>query len=475
MSSGHAGRRGCQLPRLKSLPAADDWSQGEDAIDLAAKAGLKLDGWQQYVLRHALAMRGGKWAAFEVVLIVSRQNGKGSIIEALELAALFLFEDVKLILHSAHKFDTAADAFRRILWLIEQNPDFACEVAKVIRSHGSESIELKNGKRLRFIARSSGAGRGFAADLVILDEAFNIGDDAMASMLPTLSTRPNPQVWYTSTAGMETSVQLGRVRERGLNGADPSLAFFEWSVGEVYDPADRDCWALANPGMGIRITEDYIELERAALTPEDFARERLGVGMYPTDLADAWQVISKAAWAACADGRSVPEDPVAFCADAMPGGSHAAIGMAGVRADGLVHVEVVDHKPGTAWVVPRLVELSAKHGPCAVVVDPSGQLGQLIGEIEAAGIEVLQPTARDAAAACGQFYEAVTDSRVLRHRGDPSLAVALGGACTRPLSDAWAWDRKKPVTDICPLVAVTLALWGHAVKAPLTEMGLWII
>ena len=155
---------GEQRPRLQHVPVADDWSQGADAVELADQAGLVLDDWQRYVLRHALAMRGDRWAAFEVGLIVSRQNGKGSVIEALELAALFLFEDVRLILHSAHKFDTAADAFRRILGLIEGNPDFAREVKKVVRSHGSESVELRNGKRLRFIARSSGSGRGFAAE-----------------------------------------------------------------------------------------------------------------------------------------------------------------------------------------------------------------------------------------------------------------------------------------------------------------------
>ena len=435
-----------------------------------------LDEWQQHVLRQALAMCGDKWAAFEVGLIVSRQNGKGSVIEALELAALFLFEDVDLILHSAHKFDTAADAFRRILWLIEQSPDFSGEVAKVIRSHGSESIELKNGKRLRFIARSSGAGRGFAADLVILDEAFAIGDDAMASMLPTLSTRPNPQVWYTSTAGMPTSVQLGRVRERGLAGDDPSLAFFEWSVDpDDHDPGDPACWAQANPGLGIRITADYIELERAALTPEDFARERLGVGMYPTDLADAWLVIPKDTWTGLTDLRSVPEDPVAFAADAMPGGSHAAIGVAGRRADGLLHVEVVDHRPGTSWVVPRLLELVAKHDPCAVVVDPTGQAGSLIGGLEAAGVEVMKPSARDAAQACGQFFEAATDSAMLRHRGDAALSVALGGAQSRPLADSWAWSRRAVTVDISPLVAVTLAAWGHTLKAPVTDAGAWVI
>ena len=291
---------GDQRPRLESFPPADDWMQGEDAVELAADARLVLDDWQQYVLRQALATRGGRWAAFEVGLILARQNGKGAVLEALELAALFLFDEVQLILHSAHKFDTAADGFRRILGLIEANPDFSREVAKVIRSHGSESIELKNGKRLRFIARSSGAGRGFAADLVILDEAFNISDDAMASMLPTLSTRPNPQVWYTSTAGDQASVQLGRVRDRGLRGGDPSLAFFEWSVDEnAYDPADPGCWAQANPGLGLRITPDYIGLEQAALTPEAFARERLSVGDYPVD-GGAWEVVRADTWAACA-------------------------------------------------------------------------------------------------------------------------------------------------------------------------------
>jgi len=452
---------GSQVPRLESLPVADDRSEGQHAVDLAAMAKLDLDDWQQYVLRNALAKRAGKWAAFEVGLIVSRQNGKGAIIEALELAALFLFDEVDLILHSAHKFDTAADGFRRILGLIERHPDFDGEVAKVIRSHGSESIELKNGKRLRFIARSSGSGRGFAADLVVLDEAFNIGDDAMASMLPTLSTRPNPQVWYTSTAGMATSVQLGRVRERGIRGSDPSLAFFEWSVDENnYDPADRECWAVANPGLNKRITDDYVALEQAALTPEDFARERLGVGTYPTDLADAWQVIPKAAWKARLDELSEPMARPCFAADASPNGDHAAIAVAGRRADGLLHVEIADYHADTAWVVPRLVELDRKHKPSAVIIDPAGPAGSLIQPLEGAGVVVTQVSAREGAQACGQFYQAVVDSKTLRHRGDQSLTAALAGAVLRPLADAWVWDRRSGASDVSPLVAATLALWG---------------
>jgi hypothetical protein len=196
--------------------------------------------------------------------------------------------------------------------------------------------------------------------------------------------------------------------------------------------------------------------------------------MYPTDLADAWQVISKEAWLGLVDTRSVPEDPVAFAADAMPGGSHAAVAVAGRRADGLMHVEVVDHRAGTAWLVPRLTELVRKHDPCGVVIDPTSQAASAIDPLEAAGVEIMKPTPREAAQACGQFFEAVTDSRVVRHRGDEALMTALGGAQSRPLADAWAWARRNAATDISPLVAATEALWALALRAP-ADAGVWII
>jgi phage terminase large subunit-like protein len=290
---------GDQRPRLSSVPPADR-SEGRNAVDLAALAGLELDPWQADVLEAGLGRRDGRWAAFEACLIVARQNGKGAVLEALELAALFLFDDVRLILHSAHEFKTAAEAFLRIRQLIEGRPEFERRVERIRTAAGAEAIELKDGKRLRFVARSSGSGRGFSSDLVILDEAYQLGDQEMAALLPTLSARPDPQVWYTSTAGFPTSTQLGLVRARGLSGCDPSLAFFEWSVDpDDHDPADERCWAQANPGLGIRITPEYIAKERAALSPEVFARERLSIGDYPSE-GGGWETISADAWSACA-------------------------------------------------------------------------------------------------------------------------------------------------------------------------------
>jgi phage terminase large subunit-like protein len=300
MNSPHAGL-GDQQPRVCSLPPFDSGVSGANAVALAEVAGLDLDPWQRFVLESGLRRRGTKWAAFEVALIVARQNGKGTVLEALELAALFLYPDVRLILHSAHEFKTAAEAFLRVRALIEDNPEFDSQVSRIRTAAGAEAVELKDGKRLRFVARSSGSGRGFTSDLVILDEAYKLGDQEMAALLPTLSARPDPQVWYASTAGGPDSIQLGRVRARGVAGGDRSLAFMEWSADEdAYDPADPADWARANPGLGIRIAPEYVEREMAALGPDAFARERLSVGDYPVGDAGEWETISCDAWGACA-------------------------------------------------------------------------------------------------------------------------------------------------------------------------------
>ena len=287
---------GDQRPRICSVPPALS-SAGAEAVELAATAGIVLDPWQAFILDRALGERSdGRWSSFEVGLIVSRQNGKGTVLEARELAGLFLFGE-ELILHSAHEFKTAADAFRRIARVVQDNRQFSRHVKAIRTANGNEMIELKSGQRLRFVARSAGSGRGFTADTVILDEAYELGDKEMEALLPTLSARENPQVWYASTAGGPGSVQLGRVRERGLRG-DRSLAFFEWSADEGDDPADPATWAKANPGLGIRISAEYIEKEHGALSREGFERERLSIGDYPAD-GGSWETISAGAWSAC--------------------------------------------------------------------------------------------------------------------------------------------------------------------------------
>jgi hypothetical protein len=466
---------GAQEPRVCWVPPSVS-SAGQEAVELAALAGLHLDAWEVLVLVGGLGERAdGKWAAFEVGIDAPRQNGKGSILETRELAGLFLFGE-QLIIHSAHEQATSSEHFRRLLNLIEGVPEFDRRVMKAPRGKGAEAIELRGGQRIFFKTRTGGGGRGLTGDLVVLDEAMILPEATTAALVPTMAARSmhgNPQLWYAGSAvdqqKHEHGVVFTRVRERGIAHAD-RVAWFEWSAeganpDQVPDEVrcDPEVWAQANPGMGIRISQEHIANEcGGALGPREFAVERLGVGDWP-QLDGTGGGLDFEAWIGLTDPDSAPVDPVCFAFDVTPERSAAAIGVAGFRADRLSHVEIVDHRPGTGWLEARLLELVGKHAAVGVKCDARGPAASLITELQQAGVPVETVNASEHAQGCGLIFDAV-EQRTLRHLGSAELAAAVRGAKKRALGDAWAWSRKSSSVDISPLVACTLALWG-SVKA----------
>ena len=444
---------GSQVPTHSTQPPSVPSTTGDDAIALAESTGLVLDEWQRDCVRAIFAERAdNKWAAFEVGIIVPRQNGKGAILEAVELAALFMLNE-RLVIHSAHEFKTAAEGFLRVKGLVENTPDLHRQVRRYRTAHGDESIELLDGRRLRFLARSRGSARGFSAERIIFDECYDLPAAAISAMLPTMSAQPNPQVIYTTSTPPlidEKSDHIRRARQRAHSDDPGRLAWFEWSATDDDDPTHPDVWARTNPGLGIRIPVEFVENELHA-NADGFGVERLGI--WPSE-DSAQRVIPDAEWAAAADPESAPLDPVALALDVTPDRRFTAAAIAGYRSDGLAHVEVVAHEPGTAWVVDWVTSRTGKFD--AIVVDPAGPAGSLILDLEKAGVTVTQSSPRDMAQACGSLFDAVSEGS-LRHMDQPVLNAAVGIAEKRPLADAWAWQRKSK-GDISPLVAVTLAL-----------------
>lgn len=469
---------GDQEPRLSHVPEYVSTS-GAEAIEVAELAGLFLDEWQQLVLSHSLGERlDGKWAAQSVGLVVPRQNGKGSILEARELAGLFLVGE-RLIIHSAHEQATASEQFRRLLDLIESVPEFDRRVLKAPKGKGNEAIELRGGQRIFFKTRTSGAGRGFTADCLIYDEAMILPEAFVAAVSPTLAARSlatetGVQTWYAGSAvdqqSNEHGIVFARVRQRGIDG-DPRLAFFEWSC-DYPDPnrvpveavRDRRMWAQANPSLGIRISEEHVEGEIGELGLRGFAVERLSVGDWPDPTQEAERVISIAAWNGLADRQSAISGPGVLSFDVAPDSTSATIAGAGYRPDRLLHVGVIDRERGTTWLAPRLAELVRQLRPIAVVADSAGSVAPLLPEIERHGVKVILTSPKEYAQACGMIANAVRNE-ALRHPGTPELLAAVSDCKTKPLADAWKWDRRSGA-DISPLVAASLAVWGVETQKP---------
>lgn len=481
-SSSSVASTGSQRPSLLHLPSDRHGSAGREAVEFAASAGLILDDWQAWSLEHALAeATDGKHSAFEVAVIVPRQNGKGSILEARQLAGLFLLGE-RLQVHTAHEFRTTFEHFLRLCNLIEAAPELDRVVARIRRGAGEQAIELKTGERLRFIARSGGSGRGMSGDAVYLDEAFAVTPVMMGALLPTLSARPNPQLWLTSSAPMSSSVVLHQLRQRAIAGTSDRLFLAEWGNDSGVDPDDDEAVARANPALGIRIGLDFIHAERAAMPPGEFLRERLGVpDPLPDDTADRPAKIPAEAWASTgtADVVDVQPGELVIGFDVSPGGEWASIAMAaGSLAN--PYVELIEHQAGTGWLAGRLVELVERWQPTAVVCDGAGPVNATVGGVvhafRLAGISadlLVQLSTKDYKAACGAFFADVVEGRLRRPLGQGPLDLAAADVTERVLGESWAWDRRRSTVPISPLVAVTIARSQLSSPATTTEAHAW--
>jgi len=475
-ASGPADPAFCHIPPYDS-------TDGPEVAALAKLAGLPPDPAQELALDAIFAQAGGRSAAFEIALISSRQNIKTATFKMAALGWLFITGE-RLVVWSAHEFRTAQEAFRDLEELITGSDYLRAEVRNIFRGNGDESVELLSGSRLIFKTRTKGGGRGLSGNKVILDEGFALRPMHMGALLPTLSAQKDPQVVYGSSAGLADSDVLRGIRDRGRPGGDPRLAWIEFcapppaqvcAAGErcthalgaegcgCDDPAQ---WAKANPALGIRISPEYIASERRALPPSEFARERMGWWDEPLE---GGTPISAAEWAACADPQSVIDGPLALGFAVAPDGSSAAVAAAGRRGDGLNHGELVEHRPGTSWLIPRVLELAGAHDPVVLVFNPAGAAGAFERELvehkfaakPGPGERRLQVTGmREFAQACGALAQDVSNG-LWRHLGQHPLDEAVKGARTRPLTDAWAWSWKNSAADIAPLEAVTLARHGY--------------
>lgn len=430
-------------------------SAGPEAIELAASAGLHLDAWQQAAVTDLLGEdREGFWSATSGAMICPRQNGKGSIIEALELAWLFLF-DVELIFHSAHLFATSADAYRRIKFLIQNTPDLDRQVLRYTEAHGQEGIELRSGQRLRFVTRSKSGGRGFPAPVVVLDEAFNLSQQAMAALVPTMAAQNNPFLLLTSSAPIvdPCSDVLRSFMRRSRSGEVQRRCYIEYSARSGDDEATQ--LRSSNPGYGIRLNDDVIDEERELLTPEAFAGERLGI--VDLEPLEAHSVIPAAEWFGCgAVGHEPSGGPVAYALDVDTNKSGEE--WCSIAASDGTHIEIVnplDAGAGLGWVLPMVVKRRDRF--TEIGIDPSGPAGKLIAPLENAGVTVRKIKSDEFVQACGQLVDAVMDGS-LRHVDQPALNCAVAGAARRDVGDGnWKLSRSRSSVDISPLCAVAIA------------------
>lgn len=474
--------RGRQEPRLLRIPPTRVASKGDEALDLAFLAGIRSDPWQETEIDAIFSVDAfGRWVCTEYGKLVARQNGKGNIILPFELAHLFLWPkpdgEPKTIVHTAHEVKTSNEAFRKLKRVITASPILMGELLggeRGIKDNNNErGVELANGNRLLFLARSRNSGIGFSVDVLVVDEAQQTPMAAMDALLPTMSAMDNTQVLFTGTVPDELNdaEYWEGVRDRGRSGSDPRTGWSEHTPPGSEDPdlapkidiLDETNWEYANPGLGHRagLNRETIEDEISRLDPA--AVRRLRFSVWPNRRVEEAPKLSELelkVWKHHADpGAAVAGDGVVLSLALGRGGGFATIGKA-VRHDS-DRIAVEHHKTdrGTLWVAGDLKKLKAELGNALVVLDPKNAAA-VLSALDKAKIKYLPMSMDEIAAAHSMFIEHV-NAGLVPHRDQAEVTKSLEFATTRPIGRAGeTWEQSDPTKPITMAQAVTWALWG---------------
>lgn len=434
-------------------------SDGMDAERILRSGGLTLDQWQDIVLCDWMAMTPwGKWVCKTCGGSVARQNGKTGLIEARAEAGMLMYNEQ--VLYTAHLQKTATETFEEMASFFD-TPKLRKYVKDIKTALGREQIILVSGARVKFLARTRNGGRGQHGDLLIFDEAQELNIDQQASFLPAISASLNPQTIYIGTPpdpNADGTVFRG-IRTKAIAGETKTTAWFEFSVPEIGDISDKQRWAETNPALGVRIMETTIEGEYEQMSPDTFARERLG-WWSPVVEHKLEYALDSGAWDRCKSDELKPEGKTAYGIKFSPDATEVALCGAVIPKEGPARVSLIEIQPtamGTQWLADWLNERYTT--ACCVVIDGRNGVDSLVDKISGTWRmkgSVIRPRVNDVIAATSTLTDAINEQTVTWYSGQTILRESAVTSIKRPIGGGWGFGGENSI----PIEAAALALWG---------------
>lgn len=428
--------------------------------------GLGFDWWQSQLGTVCLGYgEDGKYVATVggIGMSIPRQVGKTYFVLALLVIMCILFPGLQVV-WTAHHLRTSTKTFTSLRGICRRKK-IAPFVRALRSANGEQQVEFANGSMVMFGARSMGFGRGFdEIDVEVFDEAQILDTKALEDMIAATNQSRHEHgalLFYMGTPPRKTdpSDSFRERRDEAWSGEAADAIWLEIGADPDSDPDDRDQWPVMNPSFPLRTPLESMLRLRKNLKDED-SWNREGRGIW--DPQSSRDVIPLADWNDIADATAEIDGPISLGVDVAPDRKSAAVAFAGQTADGRWLVAMREHKKGSIdWVAPFVESFKARNKVRAVVVDKMSAAASLTDDLEKRKVRITLAQAQDMASACGQLYDGVY-AGWLTHPGQPQLAAALAQARKRDMlaGGAWGWSKKASDSDITPVVAVTLALWG---------------
>lgn len=467
-------RIGNQTPRIRIEPKSAG-TDGKGAAMLMQAYGVKLDEWQELIINGILATdENGRYVCTSVGFSLSRQQGKSEVLIARCFYGLVI--NGERIVFSSHQMRACKKIFHRLVNMFtdDKHPEIKDAVKQIRYGIGEESILLKNGGSIEFMARSRQAGRGFdGISLLILDEAQEVTTEQMESLSSILSSSKTGtrQIIYAGTPpypGCPGDV-FKRYRTACLeaekeNTGNTSSAWYEWSPDaetmDEIDVNDVDLYYQCNPGLGIRLSEDFTREELKSLGAPGFIRERLGYWA-PDYKEQKVMAIDAEIWDKCASSDPKPTGKTAYGVKFSKDGAFVAISGAVIPDNGgPARISLIQYAPtgtGIQWLVNWLNE-RYKVASC-VVIDGKSNTDYLITMIRPVWLlkqSVIKPNATDMITASAMLANDLIEQKVTWYEKQTELRESAITSTKRNIGGGWGFDG-----DYCtPIESAMLALWG---------------
>lgn len=473
---------GNQLPTDSVIPAYLS-NDCHDIIDIMAAAKYELMDWQAFLMEAWCGVdEYGKWSANSAGNSVPRQNGKTLALQARAIGEMLL--NGGDVIYTSQLQKTSTETFSEMQQLFETKALRRYVATNGIRTAlGREEIRLKNGTRIKYLARTRNGGDGQHGSLLIFDEAQALDDQAQESFLPAVSAaqaRRGSQVIYNGTPPKRGDYGLifERLRNDALAGKTKRLAWTEWSAGyggKVPEQTNRLLWERTNPAYGILIPESVVEREAETMEAETFAHQRLG---WWTGQRSAQTLISEDEWLAL--NRKAPAEwerlayGVRFSAD----GTIVALSVATLK-EGVVHVELIEQEPtsnGIRWLVDWLV--AREKECCCIAIDGKSaaddlRLQLLERRMPKQAIRLANPDYT--ANACAALVNGVADGIVTHysHPDDVLLDAAATQSVRRKIGTSGGFGFAGPNAEIIESCALALYAVRTTRRDPKRKAVVW--
>lgn len=462
--------RGNQVPRIMVEPRRV-MTDGEDAALLMESYGCNLDSWQKLVIDAWLGRdESGKYNVASAGLSLPRQNGKNVCLEAREFYGLVI--NGEKILHTAHQVRTSKKSFRRLVAMFtdKRHPEITRIVKNIRYTNGEESIELDNGGLIEFSARSRQAARGFdGIALVVFDEAQELVDEQIEAIMATLaaSSTGTRQIIYAGTPPYPNcpGTVFRRKRSGVLTKPGAHDCWHEWSINvkrlEDLNCNDKKLWYETNPALGIRLDEEFTQNEHDTMSPDGFARERLGWWQSSLEEANDY-AIPKELWDSAASEELKPEGKTAYGVKFSSDGSEVCLCGAVIPKEGKARITLIERKPtgyGTQWLADWLNQ--RYNQACCVVIDGKNGVDVLVDKITPVWRykgSVVKPRSTDMIAAVSFLIDELTEENVTWYKKQDMLRDSAITSTKRKIGNGGGWGFGGD--DSTPIEACALALWG---------------